>query len=122
MGSKGKVFVLDDDELIVSVLSRALKKEGYEICGETETIDVINKIRAWDPDIIILDLGLPGRNGMDILREIKNRKMNTQVVILTADDSEETAAKAVKLGAAEYLTKPFDTDEVKSAIRNTLGS
>jgi len=68
MKSKGKVFLLDDDGLIVSVLSRALKKEGYEVHEETETDGVVNKIEMWNPDILLLDISMPGRDGIDILR------------------------------------------------------
>ncbi len=120
MKSKGKVFLLDDEELIVSVLSRALKKEGYEIHGETETDDVVNKIKSWDPDIVMLDITMPGRNGIDILQEIKSNALDTQVVMLTADDTAETAVKAMKLGAVDYLTKPFNTDEVKLVLSNVI--
>ena len=120
MKSKGKVFLLDDDELIVSVLSRALKKEGYEMYVETETDSVINKIKSWAPDIVVLDITMPGRNGMDILQEIKSSEINTQVVMLTADDTAETAAKAMKLGAVDYVTKPFNMNEIKIVISNII--
>ena len=120
MKGKGKIFLIDDDELIVSVLSRALKKEGYEMHGETDPEDVINKIRSWDPDIVLLDITMPGRNGIDILKEIKNSDIDAEVVMLTADDTAATAVRAMKLGAVDYLTKPFDTDEVKIVVNNIL--
>jgi DNA-binding NtrC family response regulator len=114
----GKVFILDDDEVILSMLSRALKKEGYEIYSEGGTEDVVNRIKSWAPDILLLDVTLPGRNGMDILQEIKSGEsgIDTEVVMLTADDTAETAVKAMKLGAADYVTKPFSAAEVKIVI------
>jgi len=120
MKKKGKVFLLDDEELIVSVLAKALKKEGYEVFTETETDDVIHKIKAWDPDVVLLDIRMPDRNGMDILQEIKGDGMTTQVVMLTADDAVDSAVNAMKLGAADYLTKPFNTDEVKMVINGII--
>jgi DNA-binding NtrC family response regulator len=120
MKKKGKVFLLDDDGLIVSVLSRALKKEGYEVYEETETDDAINKIKSWDPDLLLLDISMPGRDGIDILKEIRGEEIQTQVVMLTADDTAETAVKAMKLGAVDYLTKPFNTDEVKIVLSNII--
>jgi DNA-binding NtrC family response regulator len=120
MKSKGKVFLLDDEDLIVSVLSKALKKEGYEVYAETETDDVINKIKSWGPDVILLDIRMPDRNGIDILQEIKGDEITSQVVMLTADDTADTAVQAMKLGATDYLTKPFNTDEVKIVIRNII--
>jgi DNA-binding NtrC family response regulator len=116
MKSKGKVFLLDDEDLIVSVLAKSMKSEGYEVYPETETDGVIEKIKSWDPDVLLMDIRMPDRNGIDILEEIKDCKIDTQVVMLTADDTVETAVKAMKLGAADYLTKPFNTDEVKIVI------
>jgi len=120
MKKKGKVFLLDDDGLIVSVLSRALKKEGYEVYEETETDEVINKIKSWEPDLLLLDISMPGRDGIEILKEIRGWEIQTQVVMLTADDTAETAVKAMKLGAVDYLTKPFNTDEVKIVLSNII--
>src|SRR5208283_636594 len=119
--SKWKIFLVDDDELIVSTLSRALKNEGYEVFAETNTRDIIDKIKCRSPDMVMLDVNLPERNGLDILQELKIR-VDTQVVMLTADDTDETALKAMKLGAADYLTKPFNMDELKLALRNILDS
>jgi len=122
MRSKAKLFILDDDELILTVLSKSLKKEGYEIYAESDSNDVIEKIRSWDPDVVMLDKSLPGRDGIDILRDIKGGEnpIDTQVVMLTADESAETAVKAMKLGAVDYVTKPFNTDEVKMVLANVL--
>ncbi len=117
MRSKGKIFLLDDDELIVSMLARALKSEGYEVRGEREVRDVVSKIKQWSPDIVLLDVNMPDRDGIDILQELKGT-LDVQVVMLTADETAETAVKAMKLGAADYLTKPFDMEEVKIVIGN----
>ncbi len=120
MKSNGKVFLLDDEELIVTVLSKALKKEGYEIYAATETSGVIDKIKSFNPDLLLMDIRMPDRDGIDILKEIKSDGLTTPVVMLTADDTADTAVKAMKLGAADYLTKPFNTDEVKIVIRNII--
>ncbi len=115
-----KVFILDDDELILSMLSKVLKKEGYEVRSETETDNIINKIISWQPDVVLLDIRLPKRNGIDILRDIKSEGISSEVIMLTADDTAETAVKAMKLGAVDYLTKPFNTEEVKIVINNAI--
>jgi DNA-binding NtrC family response regulator len=120
MITKGKVFLLDDEELIVSVLAKSLKREGYEVYPETETDGVIEKLKSWAPDVLMMDIRMPDRNGIDILEEIKDSQIETQVVMLTADDAVETAVKAMKLGAVDYLTKPFNTDEVKIVIGNII--
>lgn len=122
MKTKGKIFILDDDELILSMLSRVLRKVGYEVYSESETQDVVTKIRSWAPDIVMLDITFPDRSGIDILQDIKGEEnaIDTQVVMLTADESAETAVKAMKLGAVDYITKPFDTDEVRIVLSNII--
>ena len=120
MKNKGKIFLLDDEELIASMLTRALKKEGYKVRMETHTGDIVDKIKSFDPDVVILDIGLPERDGIDILQEIIGDGIDTQVVMLTADDSAETAVRAMKLGAADYLTKPFNTEEVKIVLSKIM--
>jgi DNA-binding NtrC family response regulator len=120
MKKKGKVFLLDDEELIVTVLAKTLSAENYEVFSENECEGVVQKIKAFKPDVVLLDIRMPTCSGIDILEEIKNSGINTQVVMLTADDTAETAVKAMKIGAADYLTKPFNTDEVKIVIRNII--
>ena len=114
MTIKGRLFLLDDDELISSMLARSLKKAGYDVHVETSTEDVIDKIAAWYPDLILLDIHLDeDKSGLAILEELKRDEIPGQVVMLTADDSAESAITAMKLGAADYLTKPFNMAEVK---------
>jgi DNA-binding NtrC family response regulator len=120
MKSKGKVFLLDDEELIVTVLSKALRREGYDVFAETETTGIIDKIKSCNPDLLLMDIRMPDRDGIDILKEIKEDGLTTPVVMLTADDTAETAVRAMKFGASDYLTKPFNTDEVKIVIRNII--
>lgn len=118
---KGKVFLVDDDELIVSMLSRALRGEGYEVNSETTSFtSVVDRIAVWLPDVVLLDLKLPSITGLDILEKIKTTQIDTQVVMLTSDDHVETAIKCMKLGAADYLTKPFNIDEVKIVINGLV--
>lgn len=119
---KHKIFLVDDDELITTMLTRALEKEGYTVRTETHTNKIVNKIRAWSPDILLLDVRLPDISGIDILMELMNADATIPVVMLTADDTAETSVRAMKLGAADYLTKPFNMDEVKIVIRNILES
>jgi DNA-binding NtrC family response regulator len=120
MMANDRILVVDDDELIGSMLSRTLKSSGYEVRVETGVDGIVGKIKTWFPDIVLLDNNLPGRSGLDILRELVEQKIATQVVMLTADDSAETAVKAMKLGAADYLTKPFNVEEVKILLHNIV--
>jgi len=120
MRTRGRVFLLDDDDLIVSMLARALKGQGYEVFTETAPGGALERIRRLAPDIAMLDIKLPGKSGIEILQEIVEQGIGTQVLMLTSDDSAETAVRAMKLGAADYITKPFDLDEVKIVVRNLI--
>ena len=121
MKTKGRIFLLDDDELIITMLSRALKKEGFETQIQTSSHGVIKKIEAWLPDLALLDIHLgEDKNGLDILSEIKSNNIDTRVVMLTGDDTAETAITAMKFGADDYLTKPFNIDEVIMVLKGVL--
>jgi DNA-binding NtrC family response regulator len=121
MKTKGRIFLLDDDELIITMLSRALRNAGFETQVQTSGQDVIEKIETWHPDLVMLDIHLgEDRNGLDILNDIKKDELDTQVVMLTGDDTAETAIRAMKIGAADYLTKPFNVDEVIMVIKGVL--
>jgi DNA-binding NtrC family response regulator len=120
MKNKEKIFLVDDDELIISMLSRVLKNSGYEVRTATDADGIVGKIKAWSPAVVLLDIRIADRNGIDILKEIVKEELPLQVVMLTADDSAETAVKAMKLGAADYLTKPFNVDEVKIVLHNII--
>jgi DNA-binding NtrC family response regulator len=121
MKTDGRIFLVDDDELIVTMLARSLKNAGYETQVETSGLDLFNKIVAWQPDLILLDINLnEERSGLDILEELKREKLQLPVVMLTSDDSAESAIRAMKLGAADYLTKPFNIDEVLIVIANLM--
>jgi DNA-binding NtrC family response regulator len=120
MSGKGKIFLLDDDELILSMLSRALENEGYTVLPVNCTENIINKIKSFAPDVIFLDITLPDRSGIDILKELKKKEIASPVVMLTADDTAETAVLAMKLGAVDYVTKPFNLEEVKIILGNII--
>ena len=120
MRSKGRVYVVDDDNLIVSLITRFLERADYEVrsSGDAEFIEAA--VASFSPDVIILDIGLPGRSGLDALKGIREMDEETPVVMLTADDTVETAIQAMKIGATDYLTKPFDTDRLKVIINHLL--
>jgi DNA-binding NtrC family response regulator len=121
MTCKGKIFIADDDSLIVQMLSRALKSEGYDVQGETAKFKgLANTIESWLPDVVLLDIKLPEADGIKILEEMKGRRIASQVVMLTSDDNVDVAVKCIKLGAEDYLTKPFNIEKVKIVVGNAV--
>ena len=115
-----RVLIVDDDELIVTTITRALQREGYEVRSENSAQRVVETIRGWSPSVVMLDIRLPERSGIEVLEEIVRDELHTQVIMLTADDTAETAVKAMKLGAADYMTKPFNLDEIVIVVRNIV--
>ena len=121
MKKQEKIAIIDDDALIVSMLTRTLKKENYEVFSESaEFGDIVNTIITYAPAVLLLDIRLPGTNGIDILKKIKERNTGIQVIMVTSDETAETAVTCMKLGAADYLTKPFNIEEVKIIVANVL--
>ncbi|MBU3936238.1 MAG: response regulator, partial [Proteobacteria bacterium] len=121
MKIRGRIFAVDDDELIVTMLARGLRSEGYDVHFQTTPQDVVANILAWQPDIVFLDVDLAEEmTGFDVLAAIKKEGLEAEVVMLTADDSAESAIRAMKLGAVEYFTKPFNLDEIKIITGNII--
>lgn len=113
-----RILIVDDDELIVTTITRSLQREGYDVRSENSALRVVEAIRSWSPSVVLLDIRLPERSGIEVLEEIVHNELRTQVIMLTADDTAETAVKAMKLGAADYMTKPFNLDEIIIVVRN----
>jgi DNA-binding NtrC family response regulator len=120
MTPRTRVFLLDDDDLIVTLLARTLRGEGYEVEARTDPAGAIEAIRAFSPDVVMLDLKLPGVSGLDILGELEEQGTDAQVVMLSSDGSADSAVRAMKMGAVDYLTKPFDLDEVMLVVASLV--
>ena len=121
MTRKGRILLLDDDELIISMLARSLRKEGYETQLLHSSIKAVEKIIAWQPDMMLLDIDLGEElNGLDILQLLHDEQIKFPVVMLTGDDSSASAIRALRFGAADYLHKPFNVEEVKIVIERLL--
>lgn len=123
MHNKGRIFLLDDDELIISMLSRALHKEGYETHMLNNPVGAVEKICAWQPHALLLDIDLgEGPSGLDLLEKLQEEEIDFPVIMLTADDSAESAIRAMRNGAADYLNKPFNVEEVKIVLEKLLAN
>jgi len=121
MKKRGRILLLDDDELIISMLARALRKEGYETQLLHSSVAAVEKIIAWQPDMMLLDIELGEElNGLDILRMLHDEHIKFPVVMLTGDDSSESAIRALRYGASDYLHKPFNVEEVKIVVGRIL--
>ncbi len=114
-------MLLDDDDLIISMLARALNKEGYSTQLLHSPVAAVEKILAWQPDLLLLDVDLRHDiTGLDILEALQEENIDFPVVMLTGDDSSESAIKALRFGAADYQHKPFNVEEIKIVIEQLL--
>jgi two-component system KDP operon response regulator KdpE len=114
-----RVLVVDDEPSIVRVVAANLRAHGYEALTAASGEAALSVIDAHQPDCIVLDLGLPGVDGLEVLRRIRTWA-TMPVVILTAVDSEHDKATALDLGADDYVTKPFAMAELLARVRGAL--
>lgn len=115
-----RILIVDDEKNMRWVLGQALAADGFEVVEATDGKEALASIAEQAPDIMVLDHRMPAPDGMEVLRRIRANGMTFPVIMLTAHGNVETAVLAMKAGATEYLTKPFDLDELKLAIDKAL--
>ena len=122
MNIREKILVVEDEKSIAHFISTVLNNNGYEAMQAVSGTEALSMISSHCPDLIILDLGLPDMDGLEILRQLRNWS-SLPVVVVSARSHEKDKVEALDLGADDYLTKPFGTDEllarVRTAIRHT---
>ena len=116
---KNTIVVCDDESQIRKILSISLESADYKFVEAENGKDAITQIATSHPQLVILDLGLPDRDGLSVLKEIRTWT-SVPVIILSVKNSEEDIVKALDLGADDYLTKPFNTSELLARIRANI--
>ncbi|NJD30706.1 MAG: nitrogen regulation protein NR(I) [Gammaproteobacteria bacterium] len=111
------VWVVDDDASIRWVLERALKQGGMHATAFEEADAVLAALRREEPDVLVTDIRMPGRSGLDLLEEIRGKRPKMPVIVMTAHSDLESAVAAYQGGAFEYLPKPFDIDQAIELVR-----
>ncbi len=117
---KHRILIADDEKNMRWVLSQALEAEGYEVFEAADGKEALSIVTEQAPDIVILDHKMPAPDGMEVLRRIRAKGHRFPVIMLTAHGNVQTAVEAMKAGASEYLTKPFDLDELRLSIEKAL--
>lgn len=114
-----KILIIDDEQSLLESLEMFLSEKGYQVSCATTASEGMEKNRSFDPDVIILDVRLPDKNGLEIVGELKKDRMRS-VIIVTAFHDMDTTIRAMKLGACEYIPKPIDIEELEKAVNRAL--
>jgi len=120
VNQKPSVLIVDDEQVVCDVLDAELCDRGYLCTTALSGNDALAKLAAEDFAVVLLDIRLPEMSGMEVLREIWLNHTNAATIMITAVNDVNTAVEAMKLGAADYLVKPFDLDRVETSIRTAL--
>ena len=118
--SKATVLVVDDEEVILETLSGILEDEGYEVITASSGDQAVSLVREYTPDIILLDVWMPGMDGLETLKNIKEINHESAVIMISGHANIDMAVQAIKLGAHDFLEKPLSLEKVLLLIRRTL--
>jgi DNA-binding NtrC family response regulator len=118
---QARVLLVDDEAIFTRNMSKLLKNRGYEVCAVNSGDSAIRELEQKGFDVIVLDLKMPGMDGIATLKEITKLGLFTETLILTGHGSIDSALEAMKLGAYDYLTKPCEIEELVTKIEAAGG-
>lgn len=110
------VLVVDDELPLLRILTMHLSRHGYNVSAAATGAAALQIVTVDHPDVIILDLGLPDIDGTEVIRTLRNRGHRVPIIVISARDTSHDKAKALDLGANDYLTKPFDISKLVARI------
>jgi DNA-binding response OmpR family regulator len=114
-----KALIVDDDQDLLDVLTYAFRREGYEVIGVASGLQVLEHLRADRPDIVLLELKLPGLTGFEVCRQIR-LESDVPIIVASVSHDEADVLRALKLGADDYVTKPFSIKQLAARIETVL--
>jgi len=112
-----RILVVEDDALLADGLTQVLKRSGHAVDQVRTGLQADNSLRLTSYELVVLDVGLPGIDGFEVLRRLRSRRSNANVLVLTARDGVEDRVRGLDLGADDYLTKPFSVTEFEARVR-----
>ena len=115
-----RVLIVDDEKNMRWVLGQSLSGDGFEVAEASDGKEALAAVAAQEPDVMVLDHRMPEKDGMEVLRTLRGKGATFPIIMLTAHGNVALAVEAMKAGASEYLTKPFDLEELKLAIDKAL--
>ena len=115
----GKILVVDDEPMVTEVVERYLRLNGYDVMTAGDGRDGLDRARTWRPDLVILDIMLPGMDGIEVCRQIREREA-LPVILLTAKGEEFDKILGLEMGADDYVVKPFSPGELVARVHSVL--
>ena len=119
---KARILIVDDEKNIVRSLTGILVDEGYEVAKTGDGIEALEIIQTDPPDLVLLDIWLPGMDGIEVLKTVKAYHPDIEVLIMSGHGTIDTAVKATKLGAQDFIEKPFSLDRITQSIEDVLSN
>ena len=117
-----RILVIDDNPHVVDILGTYLREEGYMVLGALTSDEGLKLAILSRPEVVLLDIALPGTNGLELLKRIRSINPTTRVIMVTGNTDPVLAREALKLGALAYIDKPFDLDYLKRVVSMVLQS
>ena len=115
-----KILIVDDEPSNRNILSQELTHEGYSVVAASDGREALRKVESSSPDLIILDYMMPDLSGLEVLKELRKKENDTPVVMITAYGTMERAVEAMKEGAYDFITRPFEPDHIALVVRKAL--
>lgn len=120
MSGRPRVLVVEDETQLLRTLRLTLTRQGFDVQAVEGGRDALAALNQWRPDVILLDLGLPDVDGVELVQQIRAEGRSVRIIILTARSGEQDKVRALDLGADDYVTKPFGMDELIARVRVAL--
>src|SRR3984957_9627746 len=117
---EARLLVVDDEPNILELLSASLRFAGFDVATATNGNDALRVAASYQPDLVVLDVMMPGLDGFEVVRRMRKEEQRVSVLFLTAKDATEDKVAGLTLGGAYYITKPFSPEEVIARIRAVL--
>ncbi|CAG0984764.1 partial Regulatory protein AtoC, partial [Myxococcaceae bacterium] len=120
MSGRARILVVDDERSMQEFLEICFRRDGYDVETAGDVDAALAILESEDFDVVVSDLQMPGKSGLDLLRAVREASPETAVVLVTAFATTETAIEAMKEGAYDYVTKPFKVDEIRLVVEKAL--
>jgi DNA-binding NtrC family response regulator len=117
---KMKILVVDDDAIVIKSCRRILEAEGFEVTTVPSADEALEKIKYYDFDLLLMDVKMPKHDGLFLMREIKKHWPDIPIIVMSGYPTPETIADVLKLGATQFIPKPFRPDELTKSVRQVL--